>query len=268
MELVFAADRPLSERRRRLGLPEHRNELLTTTRTSDRLLLPVSPHWFPRPSDWPETCVLTGFIPWEPPTSQLADDVNAFLDDGDAPVLVTLGTSAATNTKQVFELMANTLDDLGMRGLFLVGDESNITGPLRDRRGVWPFVPMHLVLPRCRAVVHSASLGTTAAVLDSGIPSLAVPLLFDQIWNAYRTAQLHAGLGTQASATCERVRKLVQQLVTDRALQDNARELSVRLAGERGAVRAADESRSRPRFRSDGRVDRIGDGMTGVDLVG
>jgi UDP:flavonoid glycosyltransferase YjiC (YdhE family) len=240
MELVFAADRPLSEGRRRLGLPEHRHELLMTTRTSDRLLLPASPQWFPRPSDWPETCVLTGFIPWEPPTSQLADDVNAFLDDGDAPVLVTLATSAATNTTQVFELMANTLDDLGMRGLFLVGDESNITGTLRDRAGVWPFVPMHLVLPRCRAVVHSASLGTTAAVLDSGIPSLAVPLLFDQIWNAYRTAQLRAGLVLRHPRR-ERARKLMQQLVTDRALQENSRELSTRLAGEHGAARAADE---------------------------
>jgi hypothetical protein len=30
------------------------------------------------------------------------------------------------------------------------------------------------------------------AVLESGLPSLAVPLLFDQIWNAYRTRQLGA----------------------------------------------------------------------------
>jgi UDP:flavonoid glycosyltransferase YjiC (YdhE family) len=238
-ELVFAADRPLSEQRRRLGLPEHRNELLTTTLTSDRLLLPVSPQWFPRPSDWPETCVLTGFIPWEPPVSELADDVNAFLDDGDAPVLVTLGTSAATNAKQVFELMANTLDELGLRGLFLVGDESNITGPLRDRSGVWPFVPVHLVLPRCRAVVHSASLGTTAAVLESGLPALAVPLLFDQIWNAYRTAQLHAGLVLRRPSR-PRARRLVDQLVTDRSLEEHARDLSAQLRPEHGAVRAAD----------------------------
>ena len=194
--------------------------------------------------------MLTGFIPWEPPTSQLADDVNAFLDDGDAPVLVTLGTSAATNAKQVFELMAHTLDDLGMRGLFLVGDESNITGPLRGRRGVWPFVPLHLVLPRCRAVVHSASLGTTAAVLDSGIPSLAVPLLFDQIWNAYRTAQLHAGLVLRRPRR-ERPRKLVRQLVTDRVAP-----------GE--LARALDTACRRARCGSGRRRDRaaLGSGQT------
>jgi UDP:flavonoid glycosyltransferase YjiC (YdhE family) len=240
MELVFAADvRPLSEGRRRLGLPEHRNELLTNKDTSDRLLLPVSPHWFPRPSDWPQTTVLTGFIPWEPPRSELADDVTAFLDDGDAPVLVTLSTSAATNAQQVFELLANTLDELGLRGLFLVGDESNVSEPLRGRPGVWPFLPLHLVLPRCRAVVHSASLGTTAAVLKTGLPSLAIPLLFDQIWNAYRTAQLRAGLVLRHPSR-PRARRLVDQLVTDRSLGENARDLSARISTECGAARAAD----------------------------
>ena len=190
--------------------------------------------------------MLTGFIPWEPPDAHVADEVSAFLDQGDAPVLVTLGTSAATNADEVFELMADTLDDLGVRGLFLVGDESNITGPLRDRRGVWPFVPLHLVLPRCRAIVHSASLGTTAAVLHSGVPSLAVPLLFDQIWNAYRTAQMRAGLVLRRPSR-PRARRLVEQLVTDRGLQARARDLSSRLRGEHGAAacRRCDRSHAR-----------------------
>jgi UDP:flavonoid glycosyltransferase YjiC (YdhE family) len=165
--------------------------------------------------------------------------VSAFLDAADAPVLVTLGTSAATNATKVFELMATTLDDLGLRGLFLVGDESNVTGPLRDRPGVWPFVPLHLVLPRCRAVIHSASLGTTAAVLEAGLPSLAIPLLFDQIWNAYRAAQLGVGLVLR-HPSAPRARRLVHQLVTDPRLRDAAEALSSRLAGERGAARAAD----------------------------
>ena len=239
MELVFSANGPLSARRRSLGLPEHRHELLTNTFSVDTLLLPVSPEWFPRPSDWPSRYVLTGFIPWEPPDARLADDVTAFLDDGDAPVLVTLGTSAATNAKATFELMAATLDDLDIRALFLVGDESNVTGPLRNRPGVWPFAPLHLVLPRCRAVVHSASLGTTAGVLGSGLPSLAVPLLFDQIWNAYRTAQLSAGLVLRKPSR-PRARRLMEQLVADERLRENAHALSARLANEHGAARAAD----------------------------
>jgi rhamnosyltransferase subunit B len=240
MELAFSANRPLGARRRSLGLPEHRHELLTNTLTADRLLLPVSPSWFPRPPDWPARYVLTGFIPWEPPGACLPDDVDRFLDDGDAPVVVTLGTSAATNAKQTFETIATILDDLGVRGLFLVGDESNVTGALRDRPGVWPFAPLHLVLPRCRAVIHAASLGTTAAVLQSGIPSLAVPLLFDQIWNAYRDAQLGVGLVLRHPSG-RRARTLIDELVTDERLRERARALAALLADEHGAARAADE---------------------------
>ena len=218
MELVFSADGPLSRRRRSLGLPEVRHELLTNALRVPSCLLPVSPAWFPPPSDWPLTTVLTGFIPWEQPESSLPDDVRAYLDDDDPPVLVTLGTSAATNATEAFGLIATTLDDLGVRGIFLVGDESEITGPLRDRPGVWPFVPLHLVLPRCRAVVHSALLGTTGTVLVSGLPSLATPLLFDQIWNVYRTAELGAGLVLRTPSR-KRALALVGRLLTDRVLE-------------------------------------------------
>jgi UDP:flavonoid glycosyltransferase YjiC (YdhE family) len=189
--------------------------------------------------------------------TRLAEDVSAVLDDGDAPVLVTLGTSAATNAKQVFELMAATLDDLHLRGLFLVGDESNITGRLQNRPGVWPFVPLHLVLPRCRAVVHSASLGTTGAVVESGFPSLAVPLLFDQIWNAYRAAQLGTGLVLRKPSRA-RARNMMERLVTDE-----------KAPGERACAvgstrRRARRGRRRRRDRSHPRTARRVTGVKGI----
>ena len=157
--------------------------------------------------------------PGSRPTSRLADDVTAFLDDGDAPVLVTLGTSAATNAKQVFELMAAALDDLHLRGLFLVGDESNITGPLRNRPGVWPFVPLHLVLPRCRAVVHSASLGTTAAVarVRPSVARRTTAVRPDLERVSHRAARRR--VGAQETVLDRVARTLVEQLVTDEQLR-------------------------------------------------
>ena len=110
--------------------------------------------------------VFTGFIPWEPPHAELTGDVEAFLDRGDTPCWPP-SARARRPTRRQCSAIATALDDLGLR-LFLVGGESNMTGALRDRPGVWPFVPLHLVLGRCRAVVHSASLGTTAAVLGAG----------------------------------------------------------------------------------------------------
>jgi len=86
--------------------------------------------------------------PWEPPESPLPPEVSTYLDAGDAPVLVTLGTSAATNAGHVFDRVADALDRVGARALFLVGDRSNIAGRLADREGAWPFAPLHHVLAR------------------------------------------------------------------------------------------------------------------------
>jgi UDP:flavonoid glycosyltransferase YjiC (YdhE family) len=239
MDRVFAGDTLLNGKRRALGLPAERHHLLATMLAPNGVILPVSPQWFPRSPDWPDRIVTPGFVPWEPPDAPLHPEVSAYLDAGDAPVLVTLGTSAATNAGEVFDRIAEGLDQLGVRGMFLVGDQSNITGALRDRGGVWPFAPLHQVLPRCRAVVHSSSLGTMAAVLRAGLPSLAVPLLMDQIWNAHRTAQLGAGLVVR-NPTPRRVLRLLQQLITDQALTERAKDFSARLATENGASRAAD----------------------------
>jgi UDP:flavonoid glycosyltransferase YjiC (YdhE family) len=239
MDRVFAGDRLLNERRRKLGLAEERHHLIATMLAPDGVILPVSPQWFPRSPDWPEEIVTPGFVPWEPPDTPLDPRVSDYLDAGEPPVLVTLGTSAATNSATVFDRVANGLDQLGLRGLFLVGDRSNITGALRDRDGVWPFAPLHHVLPRCRAVVHSSSLGTMAAVLRAGLPSLAAPLLMDQIWNAHRTAQLGAGLVLR-KPTPRRILRLLEQLTTDQTLTQGAEELSARLTTEHGASRAAD----------------------------
>jgi UDP:flavonoid glycosyltransferase YjiC (YdhE family) len=239
MDRIFAGDKDLNRRRRALGLPEERQHLLGSMVAPDGVILPVSPDWFPRAPDWTERVVTPGFLPWEPPDSPLPPEVSAYLDAGDEPVLVTLGTSAATNAGDVFDRVADALDRLGARGLFLVGDRSNITGRLADREGVWPFAPLHHVLARCRAVVHSSSLGTMAAVLRAGLPSLATPLLMDQIWNAHRTAQLGAGLVVR-KPTSHGMDALIERLLTDDTLARRAQDLAARLATENGSARAAD----------------------------
>lgn len=239
MDRLFAGDEELNQRRRKLGLPEERHHLLRSMDAPDGVILPVSSEWFPRSPEWTDRVLTPGFLPWEPPESPLAPEVSAYLGAGDAPVLVTLGTSAATNAGHVFDRVADALDRLGARGLFLVGDRSNITGRLADREGVWPFAPLQHVLPRCRAVVHSSSLGTMAAVLTSGLPSLAAPLLMDQIWNAHRTAQLGVGLVARRPSS-DGMYTRIERLITDDTLARRARDLGARLATENGAARAAD----------------------------
>ncbi|HKY15898.1 MAG TPA: nucleotide disphospho-sugar-binding domain-containing protein [Microthrixaceae bacterium] len=208
-------------------------------RISPRLHLGlVSSHYVDAPSDLP-SYRSTGFTAWTTPADALAPDVAAFLDAGEPPVVVTFGTSASSAAPELFGVVAASLDRLGLRGLFLTGTESNAAG-LAGRDGVWPFVPLGPVLPRCRAVVQSGAHGTNALVLEAGLPSVVVPQLFDQVWHGRRVEAL--GLGRLVRRpSAERLSEAIEDITSDPSYADRARSFATLVADERGAERAADE---------------------------
>jgi UDP:flavonoid glycosyltransferase YjiC (YdhE family) len=55
---------------------------------------------------------------------------------------------------------------------------------------VWPTT----VLPRAKAVVHHAGMGSLQEALAQGLPALALPRGFDQLDNAQRLVRLGLGL--------------------------------------------------------------------------
>ena len=118
--------------------------------------------------NWPSV-TWGGFSHWPVPSGAAPDPaVDAFLDDGDAPVLVTLGTSSASGAGRAFATMAAGLDARGLRSLLLVGDEQNLAH-VKGREGAFVFAPVARVLPRCRVAVVSGALGTLAAALSAGV---------------------------------------------------------------------------------------------------
>lgn len=198
----------------------------------------ASPHYYPAPSDLPSYRAC-GFTSWTTSADELPADVAAFLDAGDPPVVVTLGTSAASAADGVFAQAAAALDRLGLRGLFLTGTAAH-GAALAGRPGVWPFVPLGPVLPRARAVLHSGSHGTNALVLEAGVPSVVVPLLFDQVWHGARNRSL--GIGTMVRRpSVDRLTAALGAVTSDGAVQARSRVFADLLSVEDGAGRAADE---------------------------
>ena len=189
--------------------------------------------------------MLTGFIPWEPPELRAGRRRHRVPRRRRPPVLVTLSTSAATNAQRVFERVANTLDELGLRGLFLVGDESNVSEPLRGRPGVWPFVPLHLVLPRCWAVVHSGSLGSTAAVLEvrAAVAGRTVAVRPDLERVPHCTTARRAG--AQAPVSAARTPTLVPTCDRSKSRRERPRPLGP--ATRQNVGRPAPPTQSKPR---------------------
>lgn len=232
---VFAGAR-VNKVRRRLGATPRRGAATSAWTEADRTVLLASEHWFgPSPADW-SAYRWGGFTAWAPAGAALDPEVVRYLDDGNPPVLVTLGTSAASDAGERFRRLRDDLLAIGERPLLLTGTTVDL-GALADEAGVFGFAPIDLVAPRCSAAVVSGALGSLAAAARAGLPTVVHPQLFDQVWNAGQAERL--GIGVHARST-RQVPGAVQRVLDDPDVARRARELARKMDGEDGAGACAD----------------------------
>ena len=243
---LFVGDPEINRLRRELGLPPIRFNA-TQAGIHDGMLLLWSPRFAPPARGWSPTWRTTGFTIWDGPRGQRLDPaVDAYLDAGEPPVVVTFGSSTAMVARRLFETVAVRLDDLGVRALFLTGGQQNLLPSMRDRPDVFSFAPLRQVLPRSRAIVHSGSHGTNAVALSTGVPSVTVPFIIDQAWNGRRVQQL--GLGRMVKGRrrrAERIWDALDVVTTDDSYTTRARAFAADLAEEDGVTVACDAIEAR-----------------------
>jgi MGT family glycosyltransferase len=232
-------DREINALRAAHGLPPTRDNAGFSWERADRILVLSSERYWPRPPDWPDHAEHTGFTVWGGVDDELSPDLRAHLDAGDPPVVMTMGTSAATNARDAFAMGAEAVEAAGQRPLLLVGNERN-RERLADRDDAWVFAPIRPVLARSRAIIHTAGHGTTAAALHAGIPQIVLPQGFDQRLHARRLEEL--GVGVVVPWKERSVDALTDALhrVGGPAMRAHARHLAGLLADEDGPAAAAD----------------------------
>jgi UDP:flavonoid glycosyltransferase YjiC (YdhE family) len=202
--------RPVGRRRRRAqGLPVHHG---------------ISPAVLPRPADWPADLTLDGFW-WVPETGELPVELEAFLDAGPAPVVVSLGSIPTGQ-----EVIATALRESGIRAV--------VQGMDIDAPNVLAIgdVPHNLLLPRAAAVVHQAGAGVTAAALRAGVPSVPVPVHTDQPFWGRRLAALDAGTRPLAAKglRSDALIAAIETARTSETLRAGARAVSEALSADDG----------------------------------
>lgn len=201
--------------RSRLGLRTIRPAKLVDAADAWPILLAADPVLVPPAPDWPASCrqtaaVLAG-IPagWQPP-----EHLASFLA-GDGPMAyVGLGSLNDSGGSHWQELVVEAARLAGVRVVTpaLAGQRPSIGGDgscrIADTPHQWLF-------PRVGAVVHLGGAGTTQAALRAGVPSLALPGMFDQHYHARRLHQL--GVGPRplplARVTVTRLASLLRELV-------------------------------------------------------
>jgi sterol 3beta-glucosyltransferase len=163
----------------RYGSAQHGGRIIELVAINRQIIDPLN-QWEPRYQ-------FTGFwrerhLPsWQPPT-----DLLNFLEAGSPPVVITMGSMMMFDPQRMVRLMIDALRASGQRGV-IVGawsgmDQaaSELQHQSRDPICAIREAPYDWLFPRASCVIHHGGVGTVAAVLAAGVPSIILPQVLCQ----------------------------------------------------------------------------------------
>ena len=185
--------------RTELGLPALTEPVFGRWMHSPQAGVTLFPHWFAAaPPDWPPQVVQGGFTLFEGDAQAVPSEVQAFVEQGPAPVVFMPGT-AAEAAAPFFAAAVQACQVTGQRGLLLGAVPPALKAQLPATLLAADYAPFAWLLPRARALVHHGGIGSAAQALRAGIPQLVVPQAYDQFDNAMRLERLGVGLTQPAT---------------------------------------------------------------------
>lgn len=237
---LFPYTRAAARIREHFGLPP---ESAIATRRRLRaegwpILHGFSPAVLPRPDDWRPGLEVTGYWwPTEPTGWAPPDELRAFLDAGDPPVLVTLGSMASGAGPWLTRAIVGAVRRAGVRAVVQSGWAGiEIAG--QDDILTIGAAPHTWLMTKVAAVVHHGGAGTTAAGLRAGVPTVTTPIYADQPLWGRRVAELGVGPAPVPfrKLNADRLGEAIRAAVTDRGFVERAAALARVIAAEDGAA--------------------------------
>jgi UDP:flavonoid glycosyltransferase YjiC (YdhE family) len=233
----------LNRWRLKMGLPRIGNYFGWLQARNAPTLYGFSPSVLPIPNDWPSNHHVTGYwfleqpTGWQPPAALIN-----FLESGPPPVYVGFGSMDTQDPARMTRLVVNALAASGQRGVLASG-----WGGLRAESLPETIFPIHEIphswlFPQMTALVHHGGMGTTAAGLRSGIPSVILPLGGDQPFWADRVQRLGVGIGSAGyfKITDKRLAADITHALGDSTLRGNAAVLGRKIRAEHGVEQAVE----------------------------
>jgi len=213
---------------------------LTRDKFSPHLVLALfSSAFAERQPDWPESTVQPGFAFYDQSSvTNESSDLAHFLEDGDPPIVFTLGSTAVSNPGNFFQSSQKAALRLGKRAV-LIGARDLQSHP--DRIFSIPYAPYSQVFPRASVIVHQGGSGTTGQALRAGRPMLFVPYGWDQPDNALRVERLGSGLSlARRRYSAETAMPMLDRLLTETHFARRAAFLADKIKPQRGVDDACD----------------------------
>ena len=178
-------------RRKTLGLPA-RKAGVYAYEIDGRLIpiiCPVSPALFEDVKSWNGRVYLPGFMYLDVKDQALNPEVEAFLSNGDRPIVVSFGSMPLHRPQAFLSTLSEAFKMTGNRAVLLTG-EMDVSVDGDDSILAAKSAPHGLLFPRAKGIVHHGGIGTAAEALRSGAPQLILPFSGDQPFWAHRLHRL------------------------------------------------------------------------------
>jgi len=161
-----------------------------------------------------------------PDTRPLPADLRAFLDAGESPVYVSLGSMRAPEgPEDIARVAIEAIRALGRRVILGRGWADLALIDDRDDCFAVGEVNQQALFERVAAVVHHGGAGTTTTATRAGAPQVVLPQIADQPYWARRVADL--GVGAAHDGPTPTTESLSAALQTARAPETRARAAAV-----------------------------------------
>lgn len=164
------------------------------------------PSWLRETPTRPRICLTLGITSREMAYSNLISPTDLFdaIADLDVEIVATL------NEAQVAEI-----------------------GEVPDNTRVVDFVPLHVLMPTCAAIVHHGGAGTWSTAAVYGVPQLVVAGMWDNVYRAQRLSHLGAGIFLPPhELTASGLREGVLRLLEEPSFRRGALTLKARMLTE------------------------------------
>jgi len=205
------------------------------------VLYGYSKHVIPVPPDWDDSNKVTGFWFLKPAREwQPSSSLREFLESGAPPVYIGFGSMVNQDPNETVKMVISSLEKSGQRGIVGSGWGGIQDGHLPGFVHVVGSVPHTWLFPRMAAVVHHGGVGTTAAGLRAGVPSIVTPFFGDQPYWGHRVFELGVGPKPipRKQLDSDRLGSAIRTAVSDGAMKEKAAELGSKIRNEDGVSEA------------------------------
>jgi len=238
-------------RKDHLGLDN--TDVRALAQTKVPFLYNFSPSVVPKPLDWDDSIILTGywFLNDADPDWKPVPALSAFLDKARADkkpiVYIGFGSIVVPDPVAMTNSIFRAVKKAGVRAILSEGWAARLSDGDSDQKAdetppeVYKVdkIPHDWLFPRIDVAVHHGGAGTTGASLRCGIPTLIKPWFGDQFFWATRVQKLGAGMRITSLKSNALAEALVKA-TTDRVMKEKAAQIGEKIRAEHGVEKAID----------------------------